>query len=86
MKLWVVLYKNVGFLSKHCCVVLVGRIASWFCWLATVPRRKVVFKLLILHPTSSIMFYISHHVKHGIVTTEVVNLSIEVGSDNCGTS
>ena len=32
------------------------------------------------------MFYISHHVKHGIVTTEVVNPSIEVGSDNCGTS
>ena len=46
------------------------------------------------------MFYISHHIKHGIVTMyskrsehivvnqveEEVNPSVEVGFDNCGTS
>ena len=46
------------------------------------------------------MFYISHHIKHGIVTTcserqrargvnqveEEVNPSVEVGFDNCRTS
>ena len=51
-------------------------------------------------PSSSIIFRILHHVKHGIVlrvvnegehvvvnqVVEEVNPSVEVGSDNCGTS
>ena len=61
---------------------------------------KVVFKLLLLHPSSSIMSHISHHVKHGIVprvvnkgepvvvnqVAEEVDLSVEVGSNTCVTS
>ena len=42
----------------------------WLVWFVTVLRRKIVSNLLIfLHPSSSIMFHIPHHVKHGNVTT-----------------
>ena len=61
---------------------------------------KVVFKLLLLHPSSSIMSHISHHVKHGIVlcvvnegehvvvnqVVEEVDPSVEVGFDIDGTT
>ena len=53
-----------------------------------------------MYPPSSIIFRISHHVKHGIVlrvvnegehvvvnqVVEEVNLSLEVGFDICGTT
>ena len=73
----------------------------WLVWLVTVPRRKVIFKSFtfafiiehhVLYLASllnmALLLRVVNEGEHVVVNqvAEEVNLSIEVGSDNCGTS
>jgi hypothetical protein len=74
-------------------------LVSRFCWLATVPPRKVVLKFLILSYHHQASCFVLHHVEHTLSScvvpvNEEVNVvepvseeeqsPVEVGFDICG--